>query len=225
MPMSALQNGTIVGGFQYAADLLFSSSSDFYSGGVYPDISMTGVLSNQMSAPITNDAFSTRPTFRDPMNLMLTDLRNIAFRAALKAGKEENATITQASQTINYTGHRLSTIYRTDYRFMSIAVGLSLLNLLFISTTLYGWWQLGRDVSMSPFEIAKAFDAPLLHTAGSNIAFRRFPSEVKDQKIRYGLDSTRRRYVKDGQGAAEMERLSVGLHDQRCPPRDGGMYT
>ena len=39
---------------------------------------------------------------------------------------------------------------------------------LLITPTSMGWWELGHDVSFNPIETAKAFDAPLLSSLGSN---------------------------------------------------------
>lgn len=39
---------------------------------------------------------------------------------------------------------------------------------LAILPTYWGWWELGREVSMSPLEIARAFEAPIMRDADSN---------------------------------------------------------
>lgn len=136
------------------------------------------------------DTASRYYTFNDPMDLMLDAIREIAFRASLKAGIE-NATTTDASQVMAYVGHRTYSIYRTDYLFLGLAVALSLVGVATTAGTFHGWWQLGRNVSMNPFELGKAFRAPLLSDAGSNISPEKFPTHLKERTVRYGVSKTK----------------------------------
>lgn len=217
MPATSSGEGTIIGGFEYVSSLLFKAAATYNFGGAVNSYTLTGTLANQMLV----NASSTLgyPAFADPMDVMLDSIRNIAFRAALKAGSEGNDTFTQAVQDVPYTGYRVYSVYRTHYTFMLIAVALSLLSLLSVFITMYGWWQLGRNVSMSPFEIAKAFDAPLLRAAGSNAVFKGYPSVLKSQNIRYGAKVDRETHE------GEMEHLIVDLHTQLHQPKTGIRYA
>ena len=79
---------SLIGGFQYAGAYLFTSNAVYNWAGAVSSTTLVGSLSNQMST--SSSAFS------DPMDLMIDTMREVAFRASVKAGKE-NATITNAS--------------------------------------------------------------------------------------------------------------------------------
>ena len=50
----------------------------------------------------------------------------------------------------------------------------------------YGWWELGRAVSLSPIEIAKVFDAPLLNGKGTSAEIGELLNEIGPVRVRYG---------------------------------------
>jgi hypothetical protein len=56
-------------------------------------------------------------------------------------------------------------VFHSEYRYL---VGSSLLSAMFVllvAPIFWGWWELGRSVTLNPIEIAKAFDAPFFHLA------------------------------------------------------------
>ena len=173
---------SVIGGFQYASDYLFNSSAVYAFAGAVSSTTLNGALANQMTR---NPNSASYVTFNDPLDIILDAVRELSFRASLQAGKD-NATITNAGQTVAYNGYVERAIYVTDYRYMSIAVAIGVLGSFAVGSTFWGWWRLGRDFSLNPLEVAKAFDAPLLKGAGSNIGFKDYPKAIKRRKIRYG---------------------------------------
>jgi hypothetical protein len=77
------------------------------------------------------------------------------------------------------------TVYAVRYGWLTGAVALIALSCLDILQTYWGWWLLGRPVSLSPLEIAKAFDAPLLHDADANGTSKELARAIGDVKVRY----------------------------------------
>ncbi|KAH6685465.1 hypothetical protein F5X68DRAFT_210194 [Plectosphaerella plurivora] len=77
-------------------------------------------------------------------------------------------------------------VYKANMLFAAIAVGMSFLATLLITLLFTGWQHLGRSFSASPLEIAKAFDAPLLRDAGSNVSGDEIAKSHGDVKVRYG---------------------------------------
>lgn len=67
------------------------------------------------------------------------------------------------------------------------AFGLIALACLAVLPTYWGWWRLGRAVSLSPLEIAKAFDVPLMQALDSNATTEDFIRAVGDKRVRYGF--------------------------------------
>ena len=53
-------------------------------------------------------------------------------------------------------------VFKSDFAFFFAAAALELLTIVLVASTFFGYWRLGRQVSFSPLEIAKAFDAPML---------------------------------------------------------------
>jgi len=168
-----------IGGFQYAGNYLFASQASL-SFHVKTIILMQGALANQFLANSTSEH---NLRFNDPMDYMLNAYREISFRTALRAARD-NATYSQASQSMPYQGEDFRNVYVTNEKYMIGAAVVSILGGLAVSITFWGWWELGRRVSMSPFEIARAFDAPVFGDASGNLSFRRFTNE----KLRYGED-------------------------------------
>jgi hypothetical protein len=67
---------------------------------------------------------------------------------------------------------------------------LTSIAVFFVTLTFDGYWTLGRNVSMSPLEIAKAFNAPLLESADSNADVKSLMRVVGERSVKYGAVST-----------------------------------
>jgi hypothetical protein len=58
-----------------------------------------------------------------------------------------------------------------------------------ILPTFFGWWRLGRTVTLSPIEVAKAFDAPQLAGVDSNAETSTLLKVIGDRPVKYGAVS------------------------------------
>lgn len=76
-----------------------------------------------------------------------------------------NRTITQQA-TARMT--HPETVYRAHSDWLGGGFAVIVLACISIIPTYRGWWNLPRNVSMSPLEVARAFDAPLLRNADPN---------------------------------------------------------
>lgn len=47
------------------------------------------------------------------------------------------------------------TVYSSDFNYFAGAAAVELFTILIILYTFFGWWRLGRNVSLSPLETAK----------------------------------------------------------------------
>ena len=116
-----------------------------------------------------------------------------------------NRTISQkAKVTMNFE----ETVYKAQPPWLVGAFAVIAIACLSIVPTYWGCWRLGRPVSMSPLEIAKAFDAPLMQHADPNGSAADHIKAVGDMRVRYGSHAT---IVEQSESDAT-ERLS-------CPPR------
>ncbi|KAI8932157.1 hypothetical protein NX059_011040 [Plenodomus lindquistii] len=180
--LSGYQNGieldSDTGGFEYVTSYMFTSSVKGPVGTIYK-----GALANEMAIRDDGHSFECR----DPLDTILDTMRELAFR--VQAGKNSSLdNITNAVQQVEYRGTATRSIYVTDFRYMAIAASLSTLGLLAVGSTFYGWWELGRDFSLSPLDIAKAFDAPLLQDFDSSTRFSgsRDLGDLGSRRVRYG---------------------------------------
>jgi hypothetical protein len=60
-----------------------------------------------------------------------------------------------------------------------------LLALLAVISLLWGWWELGRSVSLSPLETAKAFGAPMMQHVGRNSTVEEILKKTRGMKVKY----------------------------------------
>jgi Protein of unknown function (DUF3176) len=77
-------------------------------------------------------------------------------------------------------------VFKSRYEYLAAAVSIMLLTIAIVIPIFNGFWEIGRDVSLNPIEVAKAFDAPLLKEAGSNSTIGQLRQQVGDFKVRYG---------------------------------------
>jgi len=52
--------------------------------------------------------------------------------------------------------------YKATAAYWAASLAITLLSIAMIIPSLYGWWLLGRKVSLNPIEMAEAFNAPVL---------------------------------------------------------------
>lgn len=211
---------TTIGGFQFAMSYLFDSTATLSFGGAVSSVTLEGALASQMF--IENSDNWVFNTYNDPMKIMLDALQEITFRASLRAGKD-NGTETDR-QTVPYRGYGLHTVYRTNNMYMGAAAAVSIVSLFAVAATFWGWWELGRDMTLSPLEIAKAFDSPLLKQAGSNVPAGHMSKSVLATRIRYGECVDYNTMQTGYNGANEGGNVSLGFRPDAGKPRRGYYY-
>lgn len=99
-------------------------------------------------------------------------------------------------------------MYRAHYGFLAGAVALTVITVLVVLATLNGFWRLGRAVSLSPVEIAKAFGAPLLVSEHSNAKADELVKSAGTMPVQYVLTARGEQMAADKQGS-EVEVLKV----------------
>jgi len=139
-------------------------------------------------------------------------IRDVAFRAAVQWEVEGEAA---AVQEMLVDWETTAVVYQSDYRFLGMALGLVGLSVLTVAPLLLGWWRLGRDVSLLPVEVARAFGAAELAGSGSNSTAGELMKEIGSKEVRYGK-------VVGKFGAA-----TLGFAHPKVvhPPRKGVVYS
>lgn len=75
--------------------------------------------------------------------------------------------------------------FKTRWLFMVGAIMSTVFCIICVLPTYWGYWQLGRNVSLGPFEIAHAFRSPMTAQAG-NKPIDQVMDTVGHQKVQYG---------------------------------------
>ncbi|KAI8935042.1 hypothetical protein NX059_008706 [Plenodomus lindquistii] len=210
------QSPSTIGGFAYAASYLFGSSVTFAFGGARVSSQRDGAARGKRHLE-----------HRQPrsMDRMLDIMREIAFRAAVAVGKDKSVhNVTNAPQRVEYQGSQIRSIYVTEFRYMVAAAILSLCSVFAVGATFYGWWELGRPFSMSPLELAKAFDAPVLKTVGEDAGLysSKTQSAVLEQRIQYGEKVAKN--LRPSTLGSESPRLVFAMATDVLRPRVGAIY-
>ncbi|KAM0255439.1 hypothetical protein ACHAQJ_005739 [Trichoderma viride] len=209
-------------GFGLAAISIFTSMATYnWAGGSSPliQLNMPDVLSNQF-VDIESAGTHGCTTWTDPTPYMLSAINEMAFRVALNASNTDysNTTKPPQPQVLTMKQTRDINVFKSDYRYLIASTILSLLFVLLIAPTFYGWWLLGRNVSLNPIETAKAFDATLLQGPGSNAPQDELIRIVGMRKLKLGEIQL------DNEGTAEKKIKLVDPADA-VGPRTGTLYA
>jgi hypothetical protein len=117
----------------------------------------------------------------DPRLTILRAMGDVLFRAGIiqvfGAGITQNFTATETTPTL---------VFHSNYAYLAGAIILMLTALVALTFPLWGWWELGRDVSLSPLETAKAFGAPMLQQVSLDMGADGLVKQVGDLRVKYG---------------------------------------
>ena len=138
-------------------------------------------------------------TWRDPMQDMVSTMQSLAFRISVAMATTNDSVFLPAlnssaveayrkswTQTVSFQGYNVVTVYKTNSVFVGMAVLVSMMGVLAVLPLYNGWWELGRTVSLSPLEIARAFGAPLLDGMDGNAGAQNVVVERGTLRVRYG---------------------------------------
>jgi hypothetical protein len=145
----------------------------------------------------------TQPTncgvlFDDPMDDIINSFREIAFRMSIDEAANVDGNNTTVSQAVQYQSHSSRVEYAVDFRMLAVAVVISLLGPVATISIFWGWWNLGRQFSMSPLELAIAFqgvpsNSEVSHETVGGVLTRysgNSPVEVMARVVRNGTENT-----------------------------------
>ncbi|TKA63462.1 hypothetical protein B0A49_09920 [Cryomyces minteri] len=185
---------TTMGGIELALNTLFASSASIEWTGPSTGWSLTTsgstapfYFSADSSVDVSSLCNYTLPLGVDPATTTIkTSLDEILFRTSLHAAMDGHPATVQQLTGTNQMAYRQ--YYKSDYRWLGGAVASMLLAILGIAPSYYGFWQLGRRVTLGPFEIASALQAPILeHPAVASGQVDDLIEHVGDRRVQYGL--------------------------------------
>lgn len=146
--------------------------------------------------------------FTDPTEDILSSLNEIMFRISLAAF---NSSTLSLSKSTNYMlSQQVAEIhYESHYAYLVAATVISLVACASLLPTFDKFWTLGRPMSLSPVEVAKAFNAPILRSpapGASNMPVQRLLSVVGTIQVQYGVSCE-----EDTTGQGRLQMASPGL--------------
>ena len=167
--------------------------------------------------PNARDMNTDHVTWNDPIDDMISMVQELSLRTAiattdhlppstqgigpqdtylLTAGQPNillpNLTLVNRtlSQNVNASMTFSETVYESHFGWLAGSLAAMFLAFAAIFPLFSGWWHLGRAVSMSPIEIAKAFGAPIVMQTDSNGTARDLVNDIGKLQIGYGASAT-----------------------------------
>jgi hypothetical protein len=96
-----------------------------------------------------------------------------------------------ADQSVQAHQTETLNVFHSDLRWFAGAAAIQIVALILILPVFYGWWKIGLpDLTLSPFHLAKLFDAPLLRDVNSNTGARGIVRDVGSLPVKLGLVET-----------------------------------
>lgn len=195
-------NSSAIGGLYLASESLFASNVtwQFEVVTLFTVINLDVFPSQYVKSGDTSDpGCPGNITWNDPTDDILTAFNEMMFRSAIRSAgnvtgglnlevpNAANKTFTSQS-TVNATQSLTHNIFLTNFTYLVGAAAVMTLAILVVIPTFYGFWHLGRSISLDPIEIAKAFDAPILGGAAalSNADIDLLVKTVGKRRIVYG---------------------------------------
>ncbi|KAI9709449.1 MAG: hypothetical protein M1820_003209 [Bogoriella megaspora] len=220
-----VKNATIDSSNSEAAGDLLSIFAD-YLNVTYSTSTQLVVNPNDSGGPILSSRFrtpgidtSTRPLSQriklttaatDAMPDMLEAVRDLLFRTAyeiysFQAESDTNGSypLEPQSDPTNVTVTKAFNVYQSDLRYYLPAVLLTFFAIFCVLCTFRGCSTLGRTASLSPIDIARAFDAPLVRSHDGNAEIEELLDDIGSTKVQYGAV-----FVVDGHEVGDVARTN-----------------
>jgi len=131
-------------------------------------------------------------------------LNVVAFYAALTAGYEEKNPSDLKSFIALQT--QPVSVYVSDYGYLGATMFIHAIAILTVSLTLYGFWQIGHETTLSPMQTGRALGAPILaggEAAGAGEKLKTLITEVGKKEVKYGVVAS------DGNNGTGAQRLGI----------------
>jgi hypothetical protein len=189
-----------VGAMTYVFNNLYSSSANLTYENDW-DISSRGSQAQSIFYADNNDVHSKcnygidKPNRDDPVIELLRKLNTLSFVAALYLNgapvleRQARIKANLAHQTIETAVTGIVEQYKTSFAYVGGALAATLITVLLALPVYWGFWQLGRKVTLGPLEISHAFNAPIIapdKTKNHHGDFEEVLNEVGKRKVQYG---------------------------------------
>jgi hypothetical protein len=168
-------------GIGYVAGEYFLSNATLYWDSEIQAFSkhVNGTLALQWYDYDYNDSGCLNLRYVDPTNMLSNVFQEILLWASLDAANKTEAFVEAYPVTIlTYT-----LLYVTFYPFLAVTTLILAIAFVAVASTLWGWWELGRNVSLSPLETAKAFGAHLFQAENFDMDSKHLANNTGGEEI------------------------------------------
>ena len=183
-PNGANFYNSVLGGIFQAVHFHYLSRVVFYAGpqAGYGSLDLGGLPAVTYMTAYQNNAGACNFAWSNFLPDVVRTFQEFALRTAIVY--HDPLKPQQLGHAAQYS---IESVYASHYLYLGLALGLSLLAFAFLIPLFVGYWRLGRTVSFSPLEVAKAFQAPLLTGQPSNAPADRLLLGVKGTRVQYGV--------------------------------------
>jgi hypothetical protein len=132
----------------------------------------------------------------DPLNAIYSRLNNLMVRSSMRAatqwkssaGERYRDPVQDMVQVQKRPQEIPSVYYETDWRWGAAAMCVIFFCVLCVLPSYWGFWELGRKVTLGPIEVAGAFQAPIMNhpTVAKHGEVDEFVKEIGQRRVRYG---------------------------------------
>ena len=130
---------------------------------------------------------------RDPMDDIISSLNQLLFRAGILAASWSNITkliepgLSNVHQVVQANMTRTENVFNSELQWFLAAVAIQVLTIVLILPAYWGWWTIGLELTLSPFQMAKVFNAPVLKGVNSAAGATGVVEEVGNMKLKLGV--------------------------------------
>lgn len=135
----------------------------------YPDSSSIDELAAKFWDAGTSDSCTL--ITRDPKDYIVGQLNELFFRAGIMSATWPNITNLidnglNVQQKVHAKQAQKENVFHSDLRWFAGAATIQILTVFLILPVFWGYWRVGVDFSLSPFQTGRMFDAPLFKSDG-----------------------------------------------------------
>ncbi|KAI9147346.1 hypothetical protein HJFPF1_12365 [Paramyrothecium foliicola] len=149
-----MKDRNIIGGFATVLSSIYGSSAWMHFAGARSWNIVTQGLPATQYMTLNDTTVSCADSWSNPMDDLIEVARELGFRASLHYARSNASDV----QTVPIRRGFTVLVYVTDYSKLAIAVVVSFVGIFAVLPVFWGWWELGRNVTMNPLEVASAFE-------------------------------------------------------------------
>jgi hypothetical protein len=158
-------------------------------------------------------------SFHDPTQSIMEDFKELMFRAGIAVANWSNLTGlidpgVSPKQKLHAQQQVTGTVFRSSLKWWAGAAVLDTLTILIILPLFNHWWSFDRSRSLSPFELALAFNSPLVKEVPSNAGAEGVIGQVGNARVSFGAvrhdASTSSEVQADSRSTSQVENTQDG---------------